>query len=101
MTAYLAPSILIGSVLALMLAATCTVAFVNGWQDGPDNHADDRHAFLPRAFYAAGWRLKRHRLTVARRELEQARRDREARTARFYAALDRAVQDELARKARR
>jgi hypothetical protein len=89
----IATSILIAAVCLLMLAATCTLAAVHGWQDGPDNRSD-RHQWLPRAFYEAGWRLRRARMDVARAELEQRRADTEA----FYAALDAAVKAELHQK---
>lgn len=95
-----ATSIMIISVVTLMQVACDVVAFVHGWEDGPDSHTRDRHAWLPRAFYEAGWRLRRFRLTIARRELEQARSEREKAAADFYAALDAAVHDELTRKGR-
>lgn len=93
MNPYLATSIMIISVVIIMQVACDVVAFVHGWQDGPDSHTRDRHAWLPRLFYEAGWRARRFRLTVARRELEQARAGRE----RLYRALDDLVAADIKR----
>lgn len=98
MTAVAATTVLIAAVMLLMLATTCTIAFVHGWQDGPDSHNRDRHEYIPRLFYTAGWRARRWRLAIARRELEQERVIRDAATAAFYAELDAAVKNELRRK---